>query len=182
MLAALETMTYSGRPVESIPEFRMTAEMLRNFEVLVLPETEVVSSMLAETIRAWVHDGGTLIASGRCGLLDEQRHARDNFALANVLGVNYAGEERKYAYDPDGKFKEKVIQTYLESSGHSLAQMLAESTVGLSGAFLKLRRERVLRRLCTTACRSWWKTSRITSGSTGVLPSRPQHRRSGCRL
>jgi hypothetical protein len=118
----------------------MTSEMLRNFEMLVLPETEVISSSLADSIRAWVHDGGTLIASGRCGLLDEQRHSRDNFALADVLGANYLGEEKKYAYDPEGKLKENVIQTYLESSGHPLARMLSESTVGLSGAFLKLEK------------------------------------------
>ncbi len=140
VLAALETMTYSGRPVESIPEFRMTPEMLRNFEMLVLPETEVISSPLSDSIRAWVHDGGTLLASGRCGLLDDRRSARSNFVLADVLGVNYRGEERKYAYDPEGKFKEKVIQTYLESSGHPLAQMLSESTVGLAGAFLRLEK------------------------------------------
>lgn len=139
VLSALETMTYSGRPVESIPEFRMTADMLRRFEVLVLPEVEVLSTELADTIRGWVRDGGTLLASGRCGLLDERRSKRENFALADVLGADFISEERKYSYDQQGKFKEGVIQTYLESSGHPLANMLAESTVGLSGAFLHVR-------------------------------------------
>jgi hypothetical protein len=140
VLAALETMTYSGRPVESIPEFRMSTEMLAQFQLLVLPEVEVLSNELTETIRNWVHGGGTLVASGRCGLLDEHRAKRQNFALADVLGANFVSEERKYAYDPEGTLKEGVVQTYLESSGHPLARMLAESTVGLSGAFLRLEK------------------------------------------
>ena len=139
ILSALETLTYSGRPIESIPEFRMKPDMLREFDLLVLPEVDVLSNELAETIRDWVGGGGTLLASGRCGLLDEARTRRENFVLADVLGVNFVSEERKYAYDSEGKFKEGVIQTYLESSGHPLARLLAESTVGISGAFLRLQ-------------------------------------------
>lgn len=140
VLSALETTTYSGRPVESLPEFRMKPEMLSQFQLLVLPEVEVLSDQLAGTIRDWVRNGGTLIASGRCGLLDEHRAKRDNFALADVLGANFVAEERKYAYDPQGKLKEGVVQTYLESSNHPLVSMLAESTVGLSGAFLRIEK------------------------------------------
>jgi hypothetical protein len=140
VLSALELATFSGRPVESLPEFRMNPATLAGFETVILPETEVLSSELAETLRNWVRNGGTLIASGRCGLLDEKRNPRKNFVLADVFGANYVEEERKYAYDPEGKFKEGVIQTYLESSGHSLAKTLSESTVGLSGAFLRLEK------------------------------------------
>lgn len=140
VLSALETMTYSGRPVESLPEFRMTPQLLSQFQLLVLPEVEVLSDQLAGTIRDWVHTGGSLIASGRCGLLDERHAKRDNFALADVLGANFVSEERKYAYDPEGKLKEGVVQTYLESSDHPLVSMLSESTVGLSGAFLRLEK------------------------------------------
>ena len=139
VLGALETMTFAGRPVESIPEFRLQADELRKFEVLVLPEVEVLSSVQADVIRQWVAAGGTLVASGRCGLLGEGRQVRANFPLADVLGVDFDAEERKYAYDSQGVLKKGVVQTYLESSGHVLTRSLAASTVGLSGAFLKLR-------------------------------------------
>src|SRR5579885_2856333 len=139
VLGALETMTYAGRPVESLPEFRLRPDQLRPFEVLVLPEVEVLSDAAAEVIRRWVADGGTLVASGACGLTGPPGRRRENFPLADVLGVDFAGEERRYAYDAEGRLKKGVVQTYLESSGHPLTRSLAESTVGLSGAFLKLR-------------------------------------------
>src|ERR1019366_9634807 len=96
-VGALETLTYAGRPVESLAEFRLTPEELAKFEALVLPEVEVVSDAQAGAIRDWVKQGGTLLASFKCGLLDEKRQARSNFALADVFGVDYKTEERTYA-------------------------------------------------------------------------------------
>jgi len=140
-LGALETLTYSGRPVESLPEFRLTGETLREFETLVLPEVDVLSDAHAEVIRDWVRQGGTLIASYKCGLLDEKRRPRSNFPLADVFGVDYVSEERKYAYDAEGKIRSKYFtSTYFESAGHPLAEMLGVDTVGLPGAFLRLKK------------------------------------------
>ena len=51
VVGALETLTYCGRPVESIPEFRLTSDVLKQFELLVLPEVDVLSSRHAEVIR-----------------------------------------------------------------------------------------------------------------------------------
>ncbi len=125
--------------MESIPEFRLQPDELRKFDLLVLPEVEVLSSKQAEVIRDWVAGGGTLIASGNCGLVNENKERRKNFPLAETLGVDFESEERTYAYDHEGHFKKGVIQTYLESSGHPLTKSLAVSTVGLSGPFLKLK-------------------------------------------
>jgi hypothetical protein len=136
---ALEALTYSGRPVESVPEFNITEKYLGQFETLVLPEVEVLQSAQAEVIRNWVKQGGTLLATGKCGLIDEKGQARANFPLADVFGVDLVSEEKKYAYDPSGKFKEGVVSIYLESSGHVLSKSLAVSTVGLPGSFLRLR-------------------------------------------
>jgi hypothetical protein len=140
VVGALEALTYSGRPVESIPEFRLTAKDLNLFEALVLPEVEVLSGGQAKVIRDWVKAGGTLLASGKCGLLDEKHEPRSNFPLADVFGVDWVSEEQKYAYDQSNKLKEGVVSIYLESAGHPLAQMLSVSTVGLPGSFLTLRR------------------------------------------
>jgi hypothetical protein len=139
MTGALELLTYTGRPAESLPEFRLTAGLLKKLDTLVLPEVEVLSDCHAELIRAWVEKGGTLIGTGKCGLLDEKRHERSNFALADVFGVDYVSEERKYAYDSEGKLRQKFISTYLESGGHPLAAFLGKDSVGLPGTFLRLK-------------------------------------------
>jgi hypothetical protein len=136
---ALEALTYAGRPVESVPEFNVTPEYLAQFEALVLPEVEVLGTEQAEVIRDWVKKGGTLFATGKCGLVDEKGESRSNFPLADVFGVDLIAEEKEYAYDPSGKFKEGVISIYLESTGHPLSRSLAVSTVGLPGSFLRLR-------------------------------------------
>jgi hypothetical protein len=137
---ALEALTYAGRSVESVPEFRLTPDFLDRFETLVLPEVEVLTDAQTEMIRKWVQAGGTLVASGACGLTDERGKAKSNFPLADVLGVDFVSEERKYMYDYEGKFKKGFIGIYLQSSGHPLAKFLAESTVGAAGTFSYLKR------------------------------------------
>ena len=136
---ALEALTYSGRPVESVPEFNITDKYLAQFETLVLPEVEVLGSAQAEVIRNWVKQGGTLLATGKCGLIDEKGQPRSNFLLADIFGVDLVSEEKEYAYDSSGKFKEGVVSIYMESTGHELSKSLAVSTVGLPGSFLRLR-------------------------------------------
>jgi len=140
-VGAVESLTFAGRPVESLPESRVTAEHLVKFETLVLPEVEVLSDAQAEIIRNWVRNGGTLVASHWCGQRDENRKQRSNFALADVLGVDYDTEERKYAYDAKGRLRPGDFSTtYLESTGHPLAKMLDVSTVGLPGSFVRLKK------------------------------------------
>lgn len=140
-VGAVESLTFSGRPVESLPESRVTAEELEKFEALILPEVEVLSDGQAEIIRNWVKSGGTLVVSHKCGLRGENRKVRSNFALADVLGVDYDSEERKYAYDAKGHLRPGDFSTtYVESTGHPLARMLAVSTVGLPGSFVRLKR------------------------------------------
>jgi hypothetical protein len=75
-LGALELMTYSDRPVESIRESRLKPDLLAPFDTLVLPEVEVLTNAVVDTIRNWVKEGGTLVTSHRCGLLDENHKAR----------------------------------------------------------------------------------------------------------
>ncbi len=139
-MGALELMTYSGQPVESIPEFRLTPEVLDRFDTLVLPEVEVLANGSVETIRDWVRNGGTLVATHRCGLLDQSHKPRTNFPLADVLGVDYVSEERKYAFDEEGKPRPVTISTYLESAGHPFAQMFGSVTLGLPGTFVNVKR------------------------------------------
>ncbi|MGH7171041.1 MAG: beta-galactosidase trimerization domain-containing protein, partial [Gemmataceae bacterium] len=140
ILGALEVLSYAGRPVESLPEFRLEPENLQPFDTLVLPEVDVLSDRQAGTIREWVRKGGTLIASYKCGLLDENHRTRKNFALADVLGIDYIAEDRTYAYDDEGKLRPGgFISTYLESAGHPLAKMVSVSTVGLPGSFLRTK-------------------------------------------
>ena len=116
---ALELLSYLGRPLESIPESRLAPEFLGRFDTFVLPEVEVLSDRHAELIRNWVREGGTLVATYRCGLLDENYRSRGNFAISEVLGVDYGSEVSQYA------------ENYLEQGG---------DTFGFPGSYLNVRR------------------------------------------
>ena len=148
VLGALELLTYTGQPVESLPEFRLTPDLPSRFDTLVLPEVEVLSDRHVEVIRGWVEKGGTLIASGKCGFLDARRRARPNFALADVFGVDCVSEVREYAYNAEGKLREKFISTYPESAGHPLAPPLGKDPVGLPGTFLLLKNREAQEVMC----------------------------------
>jgi hypothetical protein len=139
LAGAIENLVYAGRPVESIPEFRLTADLLDRFQLLVLPETEVLSSAHASLIRDWVERGGTLIATHRCGLLDEHHRPRPDFPLADVFGLHLDREEKRYAYDEEGRLKRDFFSTYLAPTAHVLARPLFQGTVALPGSFLSVR-------------------------------------------
>jgi hypothetical protein len=140
ILGALETITFAGRPLESLPDRDLNPESLARFEMLVLPEVTAMSDHQAGTIRQWVSNGGTLIATGRCGLLDENHRERSNFPLADLFGADYVSTDTTYSTDENGKPREgNSTTTYLESLGHPLAGLIANGTVGLPGPFLRIR-------------------------------------------
>lgn len=62
---------------------------LNDFKVLVLPDAACLSDRAAESIRAFVKRGGGLVVTQTSSLLDEGGAKRKNFALADVLGVDY---------------------------------------------------------------------------------------------
>jgi hypothetical protein len=65
---------------------------LAGVKVLWLPNVRVLSEAEAGVIRKFVHDGGTLLATGRTSLANDQGDLQENFALADLFGCDYAGE------------------------------------------------------------------------------------------
>ncbi len=59
--------------------------------LVVLPENAPLSDKMADKLREYVRGGGNLIAFGFSSRFDENANLRDNFALADVFGVDYAG-------------------------------------------------------------------------------------------
>lgn len=83
---------------EKIPECAVTDRQLEEpggldgFKVLVLPDIGLISPAAAEALRAFVRAGGGLVATLRASLADPATgDPLPDFALADVLGVHYAG-------------------------------------------------------------------------------------------
>src|SRR5205814_889425 len=59
-------------------------DSLANYRLLILPEQSILTARECDAIRTFVDRGGALIATGDTG-------TRDEFALADLLGVKYLG-------------------------------------------------------------------------------------------
>jgi len=77
------------------PEFLAAEKLaqcdLSRFKLLVLPESSGLPEEAHEALRRYVRGGGRLLVTGQALLHDEQGNPRDDFALADVLGVSHLG-------------------------------------------------------------------------------------------
>lgn len=76
---------------------------LSSYRLVVLPENALLDETAAAKIRDYVQRGGTLLAMGHSSLLDEMARPRSNFALSDVMGVEYAGDlpgYKQFTVDP----------------------------------------------------------------------------------
>jgi hypothetical protein len=124
ILGCTEILTRAQYPVEIVPPWDLKAESLSRFDLIALPETEALSDIEGQALRNYVHDGGKILATWKPGLVDEKGNKRSDFLLGDVLGVNYLGEESKYA----GKDGPGI---YLQTNGHPLSSFLGAGEVGI---------------------------------------------------
>ena len=96
-IGAAEMLEQEHVVYDALFDLSLTAEGLAGYRTLVLPNSACLSDDHCKAIGHWVKDGGTLIATYETSLYDELGQKRDNFGLADVLGIDYRG-----TFDPDG--------------------------------------------------------------------------------
>jgi len=80
---------------------------------LIVTDTRFMATEEAERIRDFVRGGGTLIATGLTSLLDIDGTLREDFQLADVLGISYSGQMSKrvcYLYLEDGQNRQRISE------------------------------------------------------------------------
>jgi len=88
--AALWTaLNQSQIPTDIIWTAALTPEKLKRYRVLVLSDAKIITEELADLLRKWVADGGTLVASGTTSLFGQWAEKRKNYLLADLFGVDY---------------------------------------------------------------------------------------------
>jgi hypothetical protein len=78
-------------PFELVHEAFLTPERLDGFKVLVLADAAALSDAQCAAIRSYVERGGSLVATFASSLYTELGAQRNNFGLADVLGVSFNG-------------------------------------------------------------------------------------------
>jgi hypothetical protein len=75
-----------------VHEDRLEPERLGEYRALLLPNIAMLSDRQCQQIRDYVRSGGSIMASFETGLYDENLKQRSDFGLADVLGINKAGD------------------------------------------------------------------------------------------
>jgi hypothetical protein len=75
-----------------VHEEDLGAETLKKYTALILPNTALLSDDQCRQLKAYADGGGSLIATFETGMYDERNRKRSEFGLAEVFGIQKAGE------------------------------------------------------------------------------------------
>ena len=75
-----------------VHEDRLDRQSLSKYRALLLPNVAMLSDRQCDQIRDYVHAGGSVMASFETSLYDENLKRRSDSGLADLLGINKAGE------------------------------------------------------------------------------------------
>jgi hypothetical protein len=75
-----------------VHEDRLELERIGKYRVLLLPNIAMLSDRQCDQLRAYVRSGGSIMASFETSLYDENLKPREEFGLADLFGINRAGD------------------------------------------------------------------------------------------
>ena len=97
-----QALVESRIPFDMVHDRLLDAAAIARFKTLILPNIAALSDGQCDQLRAFVARGGNVIATYETSLYDETGKRRNNFALADLLGVNW-----------DGKAQERMLNSYI---------------------------------------------------------------------
>lgn len=78
-------------PFDMIDDAYLDEEHLSRFDVLILANAMILTDKQCDQLRAFVQQGGSLVATHETSLYDLDGKRRDDFGLADLFGCHYAG-------------------------------------------------------------------------------------------
>ena len=75
-----------------VHEDRLALERISKYRALLLPNVAMLSDHQCQQVRDYVRSGGSIMASFETSLYDENLQRREEFGLANLLGISKAGD------------------------------------------------------------------------------------------
>ena len=111
---AFRALLHGHRHFDCLLDSQISAARLAGYRAIYLPQAATLDERQAEALREFVAQGGALIASGPFSLVDEEGKRRENFLLADVLGVDYEGGR------PDAPYRKREYRETGPRHGFSL--------------------------------------------------------------
>jgi hypothetical protein len=87
-----QALVESRIPFEMVHDRLLDPAHLAPYATLILPNVAALSDAQCDQLRAFVKDGGNLIATHETSLYDEWGVRRGNFGLADLFGVDWTGK------------------------------------------------------------------------------------------
>ncbi len=128
---AMEAGVQSQFPCDILPDCKLTDDLLRPYQALVLPEVTCLSPAETNVIEKWVHSGGLLVATGLTSTLDADGVKLSNFSLANLLGCDYVTVEDRYLANRWG--------SYLQRGADPLWKNLPDTSLVVEAPFIEVQ-------------------------------------------
>ena len=87
-----QALVESRIPFEMVHDHLLNADGLASYKTLILPNIAALSNAQCDQLRAFVENGGSLIATYETSLYDEWGTRRKNFAMSDLFGVDWTGK------------------------------------------------------------------------------------------
>ena len=87
-----QALIESRIPFEMVHDRLLDPAHLAPYKTLILPNLAALSDAQCDQLRAFVSNGGSIIATHETSLYDEWGTRRKNFALADLFGVDWTGK------------------------------------------------------------------------------------------
>jgi hypothetical protein len=101
LFGAFRTAMEEHLALNLINDWDLTPETLSRHRVLLLPNAAALSDAQVAAVRAYVRDGGGLVATCETSLCDELGRPRRDFALADLFGISYRGRPKASQARPE---------------------------------------------------------------------------------
>lgn len=93
-----QALLHGHRHFDCLYDSQLSREALRERRVLFLPWAPVLSAAQADLLAEFARNGGSLIVGPEFSLFDETGAERANFALADLLGLDFVGRQPDAPY------------------------------------------------------------------------------------
>jgi Hypothetical glycosyl hydrolase 6/Beta-galactosidase trimerisation domain len=87
-----QALIESRIPFEMVHDRLLDPAHLAAYKTLILPNLAALSDTQCDQLRSFVSNGGSILATHETSLYDESGKRRNNFALADLFGVDWTGK------------------------------------------------------------------------------------------
>jgi hypothetical protein len=90
----------------------LTVDSLKRYSVVLLPNIALLSGEQCSSLRAFVEGGGSLLATFETGLYDQSGKQRNEFGLADVFGIQRAGERQGAVFYAEKRRTHEILRDF----------------------------------------------------------------------